>query len=98
MGPSAVLLSTRDAAAAEATTATSRGRSGPPYRPPIGIPIREEGKTTGAVISIVLHLLIVVLLLAPPFLIAREMQANNEGAGGPGPVGGGGGGTRGTGG
>ena len=70
----------------------------PPYRPPIGIPIREEGKTTGAVISILLHVLIIVLLLAPPFLIAREIRVNNEGAGGPGPVGGGGGGTRGTGG
>ena len=74
------------------------GRKRPPYRPPVGIPIREEGKTAGALISVLLHVLIIVLLLAPPFLIAREIQANNEGAGGPGPVGGGGGGSRGTGG
>ena len=74
------------------------GRKRPPYRPPVGIPIREEGKTAGALISVLLHVLIIVLLLAPPFLIAREIQANNEGAGGPGPAGGGGGGTRGTGG
>ena len=70
----------------------------PRYRPPIGIPIREEGKTTGALVSIALHALILLLLLAPPFLLAREMQVRNEGAGGPGPAGGGGGGSRGTGG
>ena len=73
-------------------------RKRPPYRPPIGIPIREDGKATGAVISILLHVLVLALLIAPPFLIARQIDATNEGAGGPGPVGGGGGGTRGTGG
>jgi hypothetical protein len=33
-------------------------------------------------ISVALHALILLLLLAPPFLIAREIQARNEGAGG----------------
>jgi protein TonB len=73
-------------------------RKRPRYRPPIGIPIREEGKTAGALISIALHVLLVALLLAPPFFVAREIDARSEGAGGPGPAGGGGGGTRGTGG
>jgi protein TonB len=73
-------------------------RKRPPYRPPVGIPIRENGRAAGALISIALHVLIVALLLAPPYLIAREIDARNEGAGGEGPAGGGGGGTRGTGG
>ena len=53
----------------------------PPYRPPIGIPIREDGKATGALVSILLHALLLALLLAPPFLIAREINARNEGGG-----------------
>ena len=71
-------------------------RFGP--RPPIGIPIREDGRATGALVSILFHALILALLLAPPLLIARQMNIDTRGGGGAGPVGGGGGGTRGTGG
>ena len=98
MGLSAVLLSTVMQLPALPNQRDESRPKRPRYRPPIGIPIREEGKTAGALISILLHVLIVALLLAPPLLIARQIQVSNEGAGGPGPVGGGGGGTRGTGG
>ena len=97
MGPSAVLPCTV-MHPLPSYPADAPKQKRPPYRPPIGIPIREEGKTTGALISLLLHALVIALLLAPPFLIAREINATNEGAGGPGPAGGGGGGTRGTGG
>ncbi len=97
LGASAVLISPVMYPPMNEPLAESKPRR-PRYRPPIGIPIREEGKTTGALVSIALHALILLLLLAPPFLLAREMQVRNEGAGGPGPAGGGGGGSRGTGG
>ena len=96
MGPSAVLVCTVMQHPFAPSGEPPRKR--PPYRPPVGIPIREEGKATGAFISVLLHALILFLLIAPPFLVAREITARNEGAGGPGPAGGGGGGTRGTGG
>jgi protein TonB len=69
-----------------------------PYRPPIGIPVPEEGRFSG-LISLALHILIIALILAPPFMFtAQRLNVTNEGAGGPGPAGGGGGGNRGTGG
>ena len=67
MGPSAVLLSIVMHPLSSYPTDAPKSKR-PPYRPPIGIPIREEGKTTGALISILLHTLVIALLLAPPFL------------------------------
>jgi periplasmic protein TonB len=95
LGPSAVLVSTVMTLPPRPDEPRPKR---PPYRPPIGIPIREDGKTTGALVSILLHALLLALLLAPPLLVAREINARNEGGGGAGPAGGGGGGTRGTGG
>jgi protein TonB len=69
----------------------------PPYRPPIGIPVREEGKRMGVVTSVVVHVLIVLLIITP-FFADEIMSAVTTGAGGPGPAGGGGGGSRGSGG
>jgi protein TonB len=68
-----------------------------PLRPPIGLPIREEGKLRGVAASILLHVLF-LFLAAGPFWLHDTLVAVREGAGGPGPAGGGGGGTRGTGG
>ena len=66
-------------------------------RPPVGLPIREEGRLRGIVTSILLHAL-VIFLVAGPIWVHDTLVATREGAGGPGPAGGGGGGTRGTGG
>src|SRR5215218_3633121 len=70
----------------------------PPYRQPIGLPMRDEGRRTGALVSIVLHALIIFLLIVPFFMPRSVIQRMQQGAGGAGPAGGGGGGTRGTGG
>jgi periplasmic protein TonB len=67
-----------------------------PYRPPIGIPIRQQRKLVGAIVSVLLHLLVVLLLVFPFF--GSDLIAEMLGAGGPGPAGGGGGGSGGTGG
>ncbi len=66
-------------------------------RPPIGLPLREEGRLRGVAASILLHALF-LFLAAGPFWLHDTLVAVREGAGGPGPAGGGGGGTRGTGG
>ena len=72
-------------------------RTRPSFRPPVGLPIREEGKARGLAASILLHALILFLVAGPVF-VHDALRATREGAGGLGPAGGGGGGTRGTGG
>jgi hypothetical protein len=67
-----------------------------PYRPPVGLPLEQQGRL-GAAISLVLHALIALLLVAPALISGAQVELPG-GAGGPGPVGGGGGGRRGTGG
>ena len=66
-----------------------------PYRPPVGMPLRGEGRW-GAPFSIGVHLLLVVLLLTP--VVASAVAPELFPGGGPGPAGGGGGGTGGVGG
>ena len=68
------------------------------YRQPIGMPMRDEGRRAGAVVSIVVHALIIFLLIVPFFMPHSVIERMQQGAGGAGPAGGGGGGTRGTGG
>lgn len=70
----------------------------PSYRVPIGMPTRDEGRRTGVVVSILIHVLIVGILVAPLFLPGSPLRRIEQGAGGPGPAGGGGGGRGGTGG
>jgi periplasmic protein TonB len=70
----------------------------PRYRQPIGMPLRSEGRRTGAIISVVVHALIVFLLILPFFMPHNVIRRMQQGAGGAGPAGGGGGGSRGTGG
>ena len=70
----------------------------PRYRQPIGMPVRREGRRTGAVISVVVHAVILFLLIFPFFVPSGAIRRMQQGAGGAGPAGGGGGGTRGTGG
>ena len=69
----------------------------PPLRPPVGLPLREEGRWKGLVTSILFHALLILLLVGPLF-VEQALVPLREGAGGPGPAGGGGGGNRGTGG
>ena len=73
-----------------------RGR--PAYRVPIGMPVRDDGRRAGLVVSLALHALILVLLIVPFFLPAAVIAPIEQGAGGAGPAGGGGGGSRGSGG
>ena len=73
-------------------------RDRPRYRKPIGMPMRDEGRRAGAVVSVVVHALIIFLLIVPFFMPHSVIQRMQQGAGGAGPAGGGGGGTRGTGG
>lgn len=68
----------------------------PRYRPPIGIPVARQRRTTSAIIAVLLHLLVVFLLIVP--FASPELLHEILGAGGAGPAGGGGGGNRGTGG
>lgn len=71
----------------------------PAFRPPIGVPLRDEPRRRGAVVSLVLHVLIVLLVLAPPVFLATKVDyVQQKGAGGAGPAGGGGGGSGGSGG
>ena len=70
----------------------------PRYRQPIGMPLRDEGRRAGAIISVVLHALVIFLLIVPFFMPHSVIERMQQGAGGAGPAGGGGGGTRGTGG
>ena len=66
-----------------------------PYRPPVGMPLRGEGRW-GAPFSIGVHILLILLLITPLFAsaIAPELFPG----GGAGPAGGGGGGRGGIGG
>src|SRR5215213_6143257 len=70
----------------------------PRYRVPVGMPMRDEGRRTGAVVSVVVHALIIFLLIVPFFMPHSVIERLQQGAGGPGPAGGGGGGNQGTGG
>lgn len=66
-------------------------------RPPVGLPIREEGRWRSALTSVLLHVLVLLLVLGPVWK-HDILDLVREGAGGLGPAGGGGGGNRGTGG
>jgi hypothetical protein len=68
------------------------------YRVPIGMPFRDEGRRTSALVSLAIHLLIIGLLVAPFVVPGSPLARIEQGAGGAGPAGGGGGGSRGTGG
>jgi periplasmic protein TonB len=70
----------------------------PRYRQPVGMPMRDEGRRAGAVVSVVVHALIILLLIIPFFMPHSVIRRMQQGAGGAGPAGGGGGGTEGTGG
>ena len=70
----------------------------PRYRLPIGMPMRDEGRRAGAIVSIALHAVVIFLLIVPFFMPHSVIQRMQQGAGGAGPAGGGGGGNRGTGG
>jgi len=70
----------------------------PRYRVPIGMPLRDEGRRAGAVVSVLLHALIIGLLIVPFFMPGSVIERMQQGAGGAGPAGGGGGGSRGSGG
>lgn len=70
----------------------------PRYRQPIGMPMRDEGRRAGAVVSVVVHAVVIFLLIVPFFMPHSVIERMQQGAGGPGPAGGGGGGNRGTGG
>lgn len=61
------------------------------YRPPVGIPRREQRRWQGWVISLLAHLLLLLLILRSP--AGADIRFRQpELAGGPGPTGGGGGG------
>jgi protein TonB len=64
----------------------------PPYRVPVGMPFRDEGRKQGAVISVLVHAVIIALLLTPIVLAHTIITPIEQGAGGAGPAGGGGGG------
>jgi protein TonB len=70
----------------------------PAYRAPIGIPLRDDGRRAGAVVSVLVHALIIGLLLIPLMIPGPVIERIQQGAGGAGPAGGGGGGRQGTGG
>ena len=61
------------------------------YRPPAGIPRREQKRWQGWFFSLLAHLLLLVFLLLPA-LDSGIDYGHRDGAGGPGPAGGGGGG------
>ena len=64
----------------------------PAYRLPVGMPLRDEGRRQGVIVSVLVHAIIIALLLMP-IVFARTVVARMEqGAGGAGPAGGGGGG------
>ncbi len=64
----------------------------PIYRPPMGLPVRDEGRRMSAVVSVVLHLLIALFLIVPLYYRVTTIVPIEQGAGGAGPAGGGGGG------
>lgn len=61
-----------------------------PYRPPVGMPLRREGRW-GAPFSIAAHVVLILVLVTP--LFARVVAPELFPGGGPGAAGGGGGGT-----
>ncbi len=62
------------------------------YRPPVGIPRREQKRWQGWIISLLAHLLLLLFIFLPA-LDSGIDYGHRDGAGGPGPAGGGGGGT-----
>lgn len=68
----------------------------PPYRVPIGLPWRDEGRRASVLVSIAVHVLIIGLLAVPFFLPDAVLARLEQGAGGAGAAGGGGGGRRGA--
>jgi protein TonB len=64
----------------------------PAYRVPIGMPLRDEGRRQGIIVSILVHGAIILLLLFPIVLARTNIIPIQQGAGGAGPSGGGGGG------
>ena len=64
----------------------------PAYRVPIGMPLRDEGRRQGVIVSILVHGAILLLLLFPIVLARTTIIPMQQGAGGMGPAGGGGGG------
>jgi protein TonB len=70
----------------------------PRYRVPLGMPLRDEGRRAGAVVSVLVHAIVIGLLVIPFLLPTAVIARMQQGAGGAGPAGGGGGGRRGTGG
>lgn len=66
----------------------------PRYRVPLGMPLRDEGRRAGAIVSVAVHALIIGLLIVPFFLPTGAIERMRQGAGGAGPAGGGGGGSR----
>lgn len=66
-----------------------------PYRPPVGMPLRGEGRW-GAPFSVVVHVLLILFLITP--LFAAALAPELFPGGGAGPAGGGGGGRGGVGG
>ena len=65
----------------------------PAYRVPIGIPLRDEGRRQGAIVSVLIHAAIIALLLMPIVFAHTVITRIDQGAGGAGPAGGGGGGS-----
>lgn len=66
-----------------------------PYRPPVGMPLRGEGRW-GAPFSVAVHVFLILVLITP--LFATVVTPELFPGGGPGPAGGGGGGRGGVGG
>ncbi len=68
----------------------------PAYRVPVGLPLRDEGRRQGVIVSVVVHALILALLLMPIVFAQTAITRIEQGAGGAGPAGGGGGGSSGA--
>ncbi len=64
----------------------------PAYRVPIGLPLRDEGRRQGAIVSVLVHAAIIALLLMPIMFARTVIRRIDQAAGGAGPAGGGGGG------
>ena len=64
----------------------------PAYRLPIGLPLRDDGRKQGMIVSVLVHAAIIALLLFPIVLARTLIVPIQQGAGGAGPAGGGGGG------
>ena len=79
-------------------SATPLTHDPPRYRAPVGLPLRDEGRTQGMIVSVIIHALIIGLLIVPFMLPSSVIERMQQGAGGAGPAGGGGGGQQGTGG